>query len=212
MVAKAKPQPAAPLAFEKGMVVVKPGQGIGQIIDTVKTDIGGISFEAYNICYENGSTSTTPATNKGLRPLTTKEGFEAVFVALAGRARVITTGNHETKLKELKKKSQTGQVIDQAELIRDIYESRQPGTGIPSSRRELYELVLAQLIREVELVFELSRNDAKNLLDEKSGRPLSSMMPDIDGVVHPQMSLEELERRTKPSDPLRGSGKPTRHK
>lgn len=153
----AKPTPEAKAAkqtFRVNDFVVYPAHGVGKIVGIEKQLIAGITNELFLIVFEQEKMKLRVPTAKaqavGMRGLSDDATVKKALETLKGRARIKRT-MWSRRAQEYEAKINSGDIIQVAEVVRDLYRAAdQPEQSY--SERQLFEAALDRLAREVAAV------------------------------------------------------------
>lgn len=165
-----KPSPEAKAAkqnFKVNDFVVYPAHGVGKIVGVEKQLIAGISNELFLIVFEQEKMKLRVPTAKaqavGMRGLSDEPTVKKAIDTLKGRARIKRT-MWSRRAQEYEAKINSGDIIQVAEVVRDLYRAAdQPEQSY--SERQLFEAALDRLAREVAAAKNLSLDAAIGELD-----------------------------------------------
>ena len=165
-----KPTPeskAAKQTFKVNDFVVYPAHGVGKIVGIEKQVIAGITNELFLVNFEHEKMKLRVPTAKaqavGMRSLSTVPTIDKAIELLKGRARVKRT-MWSRRAQEYEAKINSGDVIQVAEVVRDLYRSaEQPEQSY--SERQLFEAALDRFAREVAAVKSLDLTQALSEVD-----------------------------------------------
>jgi CarD family transcriptional regulator len=148
--------------FKTNEHIVYPAHGVGQIVAIEEQEIAGLSLELFVITFEKDKMTLRVPTGKhesvGMRKLAAPEVLEKAMTTLKGRARVKRT-MWSRRAQEYEAKINSGDLISIAEVVRDLYRSEsQPEQSY--SERQLYELALDRMARELAAIEKLDERGA----------------------------------------------------
>ena len=160
MAAQAKKQ-----KFKAKDYVVYPAHGVGRVVEIEDQEIAGATLELYVIDFEKEKmrlrVPTAKAVAVGMRKLCSKDKIETCLVVLDGRPRVKRT-MWSRRAQEYEAKINSGDLIQVSEVVRDLFRTEeQPEQSY--SERQLYELALDRMAREVAVV---KKYDDKQAIEE----------------------------------------------
>jgi len=160
MAAQAKKQ-----KFKAKDYVVYPAHGVGRVVEIEDQEIAGATLELYVIDFDKEKmrlrVPTAKAVSVGMRKLLSKDQIERCLVVLDGRPRVKRT-MWSRRAQEYEAKINSGDLIQVSEVVRDLFRTEeQPEQSY--SERQLYELALDRMAREVAVV---KKYDDKQAIEE----------------------------------------------
>ena len=140
--------------FRPNEFVVYPAHGVGQIISIEEQEIAGIKLELFVVSFEKDKMTLRVPTHKaseiGMRSLSSPEVIEKAMTTLKGKARV-KRAMWSRRAQEYEQKINSGDLIDIAEVVRDLHRNDDQREQ-SYSERQLYEAALERLTREVAAV------------------------------------------------------------
>jgi len=150
------------LGFKTNEFVVYPSHGVGRIIDIETQEIAGAKLELFVIDFERDKMTLRVPTAKvesvGLRKLSDTDLITKAQKILRGRPRVKRT-MWSRRAQEYEAKINSGDLIQVAEVVRDLYRNeRQPEQSY--SERQLYEAALERLAREIAMAMKIEETQA----------------------------------------------------
>lgn len=156
------------LEFSVGDSVVYPAHGVGRIKAVETQEVAGMSLEVYVITFDHEKMTlrvpTKRAAVSGLRGLAAGNTVSQALTTLKGRARVKRT-MWSRRAQEYEAKINSGDLISIAEVVRDLHRAdNQPEQSY--SERQLYELALDRMAREVAAIEQIDRDAAISLLNK----------------------------------------------
>ena len=165
-----KPTPeakAAKQSFKVNDHVVYPAHGVGKIVGIEKQLIAGVTNELFLIVFEQEKMKLRVPTAKaqavGMRGLSDDPTVKKAIDTLKGRARIKRT-MWSRRAQEYEAKINSGDIIQVAEVVRDLYRAAdQPEQSY--SERQLFEAALDRLAREVAAVKKTDMEGALAMLD-----------------------------------------------
>jgi CarD family transcriptional regulator len=142
------------LEFSPSEHVVYPTHGVGQVVSIEEQEISGMTLTLYVVDFSHEKMTLrvpiTKAKNVGMRALSTPKIMKNALDTLRGRARVKRT-MWSRRAQEYEAKINSGDPIQIAEVVRDLYRSDdQPDQSY--SERQIYEAALERLSRELAVV------------------------------------------------------------
>lgn len=158
---------AAKQEFRVNDHVVYPAHGVGKIVGIEKQLIAGVTNELFLIVFEQEKMKLRVPTAKaqavGMRGLSDDATVKKAIDTLKGRARIKRT-MWSRRAQEYEAKINSGDIIQVAEVVRDLYRSAdQPEQSY--SERQLFEAALDRLAREVAAVKKINMDGALAELD-----------------------------------------------
>ena len=140
--------------FSPDEYVVYPAHGVGKIISIEEQEIAGISLELFVISFEKDKMTlrvpTHKATEIGMRPLSSPDVILKAMTTLKGKAKV-KRAMWSRRAQEYEQKINSGDLIAIAEVVRDLHRNDDQREQ-SYSERQLYEMALERLTREVAVV------------------------------------------------------------
>jgi CarD family transcriptional regulator len=165
--------------FKTGESVVYPTHGVGRITAIEEQEVAGFKLELFVIFFEKDKMTlrvpTAKAASVGMRKLSESALVTKALETVSGRARIKRT-MWSRRAQEYEAKINSGDIIQIAEVVRDLYRSdAQPEQSY--SERQLYEAALDRLVREVAAVNASMESEALKLVEAhlakspKRGKP-----------------------------------------
>jgi len=147
--------------------VVYPAHGVGQIVRIEEQEIAGNKLELFVISFAKDKMTLRVPTSKasavGMRKLAGPDIVKKSLDTLKGRARVKRT-MWSRRAQEYEAKINSGNLISIAEVVRDLFRSEsQPEQSY--SERQLYELALDRMVRELSAVEDITETEASKLIE-----------------------------------------------
>ena len=154
--------------FSVGDHVVYPAHGVGQVQGIETQEVAGLKLEVYVITFDHEKMTlrvpTAKARTAGLRPLAEGGVVSKALTTLKGRARVKRT-MWSRRAQEYEAKINSGDLISIAEVVRDLHRAEnQPEQSY--SERQLYEMALDRMAREVAAIERIDRDAAIGMLNK----------------------------------------------
>jgi CarD family transcriptional regulator len=148
--------------FKVGEFIVYPAHGVGQIVSIDEQEIAGAKLELFVINFVKDKMTLRVPTAKivsvGMRKLAEGPLVKRALETLKGRARVKRT-MWSRRAQEYETKINSGDIVQIAEVVRDLYRSEsQPEQSY--SERQLYEAALDRLSREIAAVQRSTETEA----------------------------------------------------
>src|SRR6478736_8636399 len=152
--------------FSVGDHVVYPAHGVGEVKGIETQTVAGMALEVYVITFDHEKMTlrvpTKKAVGSGLRPLAANDVVTQALTTLKGRARVKRT-MWSRRAQEYEAKINSGDLISIAEVVRDLHRAENhPEQSY--SERQLYEMALDRMAREVAAIESIDREAAIGLL------------------------------------------------
>jgi len=156
------------LEFSVGDHVVYPAHGVGRVQGVETQTVAGYDLEVYVITFDHEKMTlrvpTAKARVSGLRSLAEGNVVSQALTTLKGRARVKRT-MWSRRAQEYEAKINSGDLISIAEVVRDLHRAEnQPEQSY--SERQLYELALDRMAREVAAIERIDRDAAITILNK----------------------------------------------
>lgn len=153
--------------FKTGESVVYPTHGVGRITAIEEQEVAGFKLELFVIFFEKDKMTlrvpTAKAAAVGMRKLSESALITKALETVSGRARIKRT-MWSRRAQEYEAKINSGDIIQIAEVVRDLYRSdAQPEQSY--SERQLYEAALDRLVREVAAVNASMESEALKLVE-----------------------------------------------
>lgn len=154
--------------FEVGQYIVYPAHGVGEITAIEKETVAGVELEVFVVNFTQDKmvlrVPTVRAEASGMRSLTKGKLLDDALRTLTGRARIKRV-MWSRRAQEYEAKINSGNIIQLAEVVRDLYRSSdQPEQSY--SERQLYESALNRMAREVAASEQIAHDDAVAKLQE----------------------------------------------
>ncbi len=152
--------------FKTGEYIVYPAHGVGQITAIEEQEVAGFSLELFVIMFAKDKMTLRVPLAKiesvGMRKLADADHVEKSLKTVQGRARIKRT-MWSRRAQEYDAKINSGDLIQIAEVVRDLYRSEtQPEQSY--SERQLYEAAIARMARELSVVRKITETEAANLI------------------------------------------------
>ena len=153
--------------FKTGESVVYPTHGVGRITAIEEQEVAGFKLELFVILFEKDKMTlrvpTAKAAAVGMRKLADADIVTKALTTVAGRARIKRT-MWSRRAQEYEAKINSGDLVQIAEVVRDLYRSEaQPEQSY--SERQLYEAALDRMVREVAAVNASLESEAVQLIE-----------------------------------------------
>ncbi len=161
-------KPTQRQGFKINEYIVYPAHGVGQITAIEDQEVAGYSLELFVIDFaQDKLTLRVPIAkieSAGMRKLSDDTRIEKSLKTVQGRARVKRT-MWSRRAQEYEAKINSGDLIQIAEVVRDLYRSEnQPEQSY--SERQLYEASLDRMAREISAVNKISSTEAVVLIEK----------------------------------------------
>ena len=152
--------------------IVYPAHGVGRIVGIEEQEIAGMALELFVITFDKDKMTLRVPTSKlqtgGMRKLAEEAVVKRAMETLKGRARIKRT-MWSRRAQEYEAKINSGDLVAVAEVVRDLYRSEaQPEQSY--SERQLYELALDRMAREIAVVEKLDDRGAVQRITEELAR------------------------------------------
>lgn len=154
--------------FKINEFIVYPAHGVGQISAIEEQEVAGHKLELFVISFQQDKlilrVPVAKAASAGMRKLAEETVVEKALKTVQGRARVKRT-MWSRRAQEYEAKINSGDLIQIAEVVRDLFRSEhQPEQSY--SERQLYEAALDRMAREISAVNKVSATEAVNLIEK----------------------------------------------
>ena len=154
--------------FKTGEFVVYPAHGVGQVSSIEEQEVAGQTLELFVISFLQDKLILRVPVGKvvsaGMRKLAEPVLVEKSLKTVQGRARVKRT-MWSRRAQEYEAKINSGDLIQIAEVVRDLFRSEnQPEQSY--SERQLYEAALERMAREISDVNKISSTEAVVLIEK----------------------------------------------
>ena len=154
--------------YQKGDFVVYPTHGVGKIIGTEETEIGGFKIELLIIRFDQDRmTLRVPmekANGLGLRTLSSRKHMDDAITTLKSKARVRRT-MWSRRAQEYEAKIKSGDPVSIAEVVRDL-RKKDSQAEQSYSERQMYQAALERLAREFAAIEEVDQETAAARLED----------------------------------------------
>ena len=182
--------------YKTGESVVYPTHGVGRITAIEEQEVAGYKLELFVIFFEKDKMTlrvpTAKAAAVGMRKLSEPTLITKALETVSGRARIKRT-MWSRRAQEYEAKINSGDIIQIAEVVRDLYRSdAQPEQSY--SERQLYEAALDRLVREVAAVNVSMESEAIQLIEAhlaKSPKRAKAADAEIEAEVEAEEDQEE---------------------
>ena len=173
--------------------VVYPKDGVGQIIEIKKINIGGIDVEVYIIKLVKEKVDLKFPINKQslLRPLATVNQLNKCISILKGKPK-IKRSMWSRRAQEYDSKITSGKIYELAEVVRDLNKGDDIMIDQSYSERQLFEKAYDRLLSEFQIVLDLSPEETQKKLDKALKRNLEKNQQNLEKKeqTNPQVSRE----------------------
>ena len=154
--------------FKTNEFIVYPSHGVGQIIAIEEQEVAGLKLELFVINFVKDKMTLRVPTAKiasvGMRKLAEPPLVKRALETLKGRARIKRT-MWSRRAQEYEAKINSGDIVAIAEVVRDLYRSEsQPEQSY--SERQLYELALDRMSREIASVNKVSETESVKQIEQ----------------------------------------------
>ena len=158
-----------------------PKDGVGQITDTKKINIGGIDVEVYIIKLEKEKAELKFPINKQslLRPLATINQLNKCVSILKSKPK-IKRSMWSRRAQEYEAKISSGKIYDLAEVVRDLNKGDDIMIDQSYSERQLFEKAYERLLTEFQIVLGSNLEDAQKKLDKALKRNLEKQIQRVE--------------------------------
>ncbi len=153
--------------FRPNDFVVYPAHGVGRIISIETREIAGMHLEMFVISFEKDKLILRVPTHKaaqvGMRALSSPDIVEKALALLKGKARV-KRAMWSRRAQEYEQKINSGDLLAIAEVVRDLHRADDQREQ-SYSERQLYEMALARLTREMAAIEGVDESVAQKKVD-----------------------------------------------
>ena len=161
-------KPTQRQGFKINEFVVYPAHGVGQITTIEEQEVAGHKLELFVISFHQDKlilrVPVGKVTSAGMRKLAEPALVEKSLKTVQGRARVKRT-MWSRRAQEYEAKINSGDLIQIAEVVRDLFRSEnQPEQSY--SERQLYEAALDRMAREISAVNKISDTESVVLIEK----------------------------------------------
>ena len=155
--------------------MVYPKDGVGQICEFKKINIGGIDVETYVIKFEKDKASGMVPVNKQshLRPLATINQVNKCISILKSKPK-IKRSMWSRRAQEYEAKISSGKIYELAEVVRDLNKGDDLMVDQSYSERQLFEKAYDRILTEFQIVLNISLEDTQKKLDKALKRNINS--------------------------------------
>ena len=172
-----------------------PKDGVGQIIETKKINIGGIDVEVYVIKLEKEKAELKFPINKQslLRPLATINQLNKCVSILKSKPK-IKRSMWSRRAQEYESKISSGKIYDLAEVVRDLNKGDDIMIDQSYSERQLFEKAYERILSEFQIVLNVSLEDTQKKLDKALKRNLEKQVQKLENKsIQEDISAEVAE-------------------
>ena len=160
-------KPQTRQGFKTGEYIVYPAHGVGQIVRIEEQEVAGYKLELFVISFAKDKMTlrvpTSKAASVGMRKLASADTVKKALETLKGRARIKRT-MWSRRAQEYEAKINSGDLIQIAEVVRDLFRSEsQPEQSY--SERQLYEAALDRMVRELSAVEDVTETEAAKMIE-----------------------------------------------
>ncbi len=153
--------------FKTNEFIVYPAHGVGQIVRIEEQEVAGYKLELFVISFAKDKMTlrvpTSKAASVGMRKLAGPDIVKKALETLKGRARIKRT-MWSRRAQEYEAKINSGDLIQIAEVVRDLFRSEsQPEQSY--SERQLYEAALDRMVRELSAVEDVTETEAAKMIE-----------------------------------------------
>jgi CarD family transcriptional regulator len=153
--------------FKTNEFIVYPAHGVGQIVRIEEQEVAGYKLELFVILFAKDKMTLRVPTSKaaavGMRKLAGPDIVKKSLETLKGRARIKRT-MWSRRAQEYEAKINSGDLIQIAEVVRDLFRSEsQPEQSY--SERQLYEAALDRMVRELSAVEDVTETEASKMIE-----------------------------------------------
>jgi CarD family transcriptional regulator len=153
--------------FKTNEFIVYPAHGVGQIVRIEEQEVAGYKLELFVILFAKDKMTlrvpTSKAASVGMRKLAGPDIVKKALETLKGRARIKRT-MWSRRAQEYEAKINSGDLIQIAEVVRDLFRSEsQPEQSY--SERQLYEAALDRMVRELSAVEDVTETEASKMIE-----------------------------------------------
>ncbi len=154
--------------YQHGDFVVYPTHGVGKILDTETTEIGGAELTLLVIRFEQDRMTLRVPLEKaktlGLRTLSSRKHMDDAITTLRSKAKVRRT-MWARRAQEYEAKIKSGDPVSIAEVVRDL-RKRDTQAEQSYSERQMYQAALERLAREFAAIEDIDQESAAVRLED----------------------------------------------
>ncbi|MBN8828734.1 MAG: CarD family transcriptional regulator [Sphingobacteriia bacterium] len=151
------------IAFNINDMVVYPAHGVGQVIARETQKIGGIELDVFVVFFGKEKMTLRVPVNRaiacGLRPIANTEEMNKVISIIQSKPKS-NRGMWSRRAKEYDTKINSGNLIDIAEVLRDLHKNVTDNPDCSYSERTVFELALQRLAAEYAAIKSLAVQEA----------------------------------------------------
>lgn len=155
-------------AFSIDEHIVYPKHGVGLITGIEVQEISGMKLDLYVVRFDKEKMTLRVPIGKaafsGMRSISDKTMMDKAFTTLKGKAKTKRT-MWSRRAQEYEAKINSGDVIQLAEVVRDLHRNSDQAEQ-SYSERQIYESALSRLAREVAAVEVIDEQDALDKLEQ----------------------------------------------
>ncbi len=179
--------------FQVKKYVVYPAHGVGQITAITQQNILGISLDLFVINFEKERMvlriPVDKAIETGMRHLADSAMMSGAMKTLEGRARIKRT-MWSRRSQEYEAKINSGDLVAIAEVVRDLYRSTTQAEQ-SYSERQLYELALERMLREISLLHKENIDDSRVKIEEIMENATKKTNLKLDNNIEPLPKIRQ---------------------
>jgi CarD family transcriptional regulator len=154
--------------FKVNEQIVYPAHGVGRIVAIEQQEIAGLTLELFVITFDKDKMTLRVPVAKvnsvGMRKLAEDSLVNKALKTIKGRARV-KRAMWSRRAQEYEAKINSGDLIQIAEVVRDLYRAEsQPEQSY--SERQLYEAALDRMARELSAVNSMTETEAVRMIEQ----------------------------------------------
>jgi CarD family transcriptional regulator len=148
--------------------IVYPKHGVGLVTDITTQEVAGMTLELYVVRFDKEKMTLRVPVDKadfsGMRKVSDRNIMDKAFTTLKGKAKIKRT-MWSRRAQEYEAKINSGDVIQLAEVVRDLHRNSDQAEQ-SYSERQIYESAISRLAREVAVVEVIEEKDALERLSE----------------------------------------------
>lgn len=156
--------------FQTNDLIVYPTHGVGQIISIEESEVAEAKLELFVIDFaEDRMTVRVPTAKSdrvGMRKLSKANVVRNAFAILKGAVQVERNIVWSRRTLAYEEKIKSGDLVSIAEVVRDLHRPQGRSAKQPYIERELYELALDRMAREIAAIQKLDRQGAIRKIEE----------------------------------------------
>jgi CarD family transcriptional regulator len=182
--------------FKTTEFIVYPAHGVGQILAIEEQEVAGAKLELFVINFVKDKMTlrvpTAKAASVGMRKLAGPDIVKRALETLKGKARIKRT-MWSRRAQEYEAKINSGDLIQIAEVVRDLFRSEtQPEQSY--SERQLYEAALDRMVRELSAVEDITETEAGKLVESNLMKAPRRGPKPAEGAAPEDEAEEETEK------------------